>query len=86
MKKKVKKYIGVKTIYGNHVCVLEPDERGYVVTVPGLPGVVTWGKDIEHAKKMIREAIELCILCLAEEKLSSKVAKREPNIMAKLSV
>ena len=49
--KRARKYAEIKTRYGNHVSVLEPDETGYTVTVPGLPGVVTWGKNIEQAKK-----------------------------------
>jgi len=70
MKRNNKKYLEVKTRYGNHVCVLEPDEVGYTVTVPGLSGVVTWGKTLEQAKKMAKEAIELCVECLAEERIS----------------
>ena len=71
-----KRIIEVKTKYGIHKVVLEPDEKkGYIVTAPGLPGVITWGKRINHAKKMAREAIELCIECLALEKVKeSRVA------------
>lgn len=55
-------------MYGLHVAILEPDERGFVVTVPALPGVITWGKNITHAEEMVKEAIELCIECLVQEK------------------
>lgn len=85
MQKNGKKYIEIKTRYGTHTSALEPDEKGYVVTVPGLPGVVTWGRDVEHAKKMAKDAIELCVECLAEERLS-KAAKRDSKTPAKLSV
>lgn len=34
-------------------------EGGYTVTVPSLPGYVTYGETVELAKKMAREAIEL---------------------------
>ncbi|MFN3999345.1 type II toxin-antitoxin system HicB family antitoxin [Algoriphagus sp.] len=34
-------------------------EGGYTVTVPSLPGCVTWGETIEEAKKMAAEAISL---------------------------
>lgn len=85
MKKNGKRYIEVKTRYGTHTAVLEPDENGYVVTVPGLPGVVTWGRDIEHAKKMAKDAIELCVECLAEENLSKPI-KHKSKTLAKLSV
>lgn len=34
-------------------------DGGYTVTVPSLPGCVTWGETIEEAKKMATEAISL---------------------------
>jgi antitoxin HicB len=34
-------------------------EGGYTVTVPTLPGCVTYGEDVDHAIEMVREAIEL---------------------------
>ncbi len=34
-------------------------EGGYTAIVPELPGCVTYGKDLEEAKKMVKEAIEL---------------------------
>jgi predicted RNase H-like HicB family nuclease len=75
--------IHVQTQYGRYECVLEPDERrGFVVTVPGLDGVITWGKNIAHAKKMVKEAIELCVECrvgetLRRAKTESRVPSRE---------
>ncbi|KKU91118.1 MAG: hypothetical protein UY22_C0046G0004 [Candidatus Amesbacteria bacterium GW2011_GWC1_48_10] len=68
-----RKTIQIQTLYGPHDCILEPDEKkGFIATAPGLPGVITWGKDIAQAKKMAKEAIELCIECLAEERLSKR--------------
>mgnify|MGYP001612456417 CR=1 FL=1 len=68
MDKAYVKKLYVPTRYGGHLSVFDPDEKkGFIVTVPGLPGVVTWGRNIAHAKKMVREAIELCIECRAEE-------------------
>jgi predicted RNase H-like HicB family nuclease len=34
-------------------------EGGYTVTVPSLPGCVTYGKSIEEATEIAKEAIEL---------------------------
>lgn len=34
-------------------------EGGFTVTVPSLPGCVTWGESIEEAKIMAKEAISL---------------------------
>ncbi len=36
----------------------EPDS-GYTVTVPSLPGCITYGDDIDQAIDMAKEAIEL---------------------------
>ena len=47
---------------------LEPEpEGGFTVTVPALPGCVTWGADYEEALAMAREAIEGYLEVLAEE-------------------
>jgi len=55
----------MKKIYRIH---LEPEpEGGFTVTVPALPGCVTWGEDYEHALAMAKEAIEGYLEVLAEE-------------------
>jgi predicted RNase H-like HicB family nuclease len=42
--------------------VLNPDvDGGYTAIVPALHGCITWGKDIQEAKEMAKEAIELYI-------------------------
>lgn len=43
----------------------EPD-GGFTVTVPSLPGCVTWGETLEEAKAMAREAVALYLEDLAE--------------------
>jgi len=35
------------------------ENGGYAVTVPSLPGCVTWGTSFHHAVEMAREAVEL---------------------------
>jgi len=42
-------------------------EGGYTVTVPVLPGCVTYGKTLDDAIRMAREAVELYIETLAEK-------------------
>ena len=44
-------------------------EGGFTVTVPALPGCVTWGKDYEHAVQMARECVEGFLEALAEQSL-----------------
>lgn len=35
----------------------EEPEGGFTVTVPALPGCITYGKDFEEAKEMVADAI-----------------------------
>ncbi len=45
----------------------DPDEEGYTVTVPALPGCVTQGETIEEAIVMAKDAIRLFIETLMAE-------------------
>jgi len=36
-------------------------EGSYTVTVPALPGCITYGNDVDHAIDMAKEAIEIYI-------------------------
>ena len=52
-----------------YTIILEPDpeEGGYTVTVPVLPGCVTQGETIEEAIVMAKDAIRLFIETLMAE-------------------
>ena len=44
----------------NYTVIFQKEpEGGFTALVPALPGCVTYGKDMEEAKKMAKEAIEL---------------------------
>lgn len=44
----------------NYTVIFQKEpEGGYTVIVPTLVGCVTYGKDLEEARKMAKEAIEL---------------------------
>jgi len=43
------------------ILLRQEPEGGYTVTVPTLPGCITFGEDITEAIAMAREAIELYI-------------------------
>lgn len=46
----------------NYTVVFQPaEEGGYNVSVPALPGCFTQGETLDEARKMAREAIELCV-------------------------
>ena len=49
------------------ILLTQEPEGGYTVNVPALPGCITYGKDIEHAMAMAREAIELYVETLQAE-------------------
>ena len=45
-------------------------DKAYLVKVPSIPGAVTFGRTLAHAKQMAQEVIELlCGLALDEGKL-----------------
>lgn len=46
----------------------EPDEGGYTVTIPALPGCISFGENIEEATKNATEAIKLHLECLDAHK------------------
>ena len=45
------------TEYGYTVIYEALSEGGYQVIVPALPGVVTYGRDLDEAREMARDAI-----------------------------
>jgi len=69
----LKKDLTIETKYGFFRCVFEPeiDMGGYMVEARGLPGAISWGKNMKEAKKMITEAIEGAVeanvLAMAED-------------------
>ena len=55
------------------------EKDGYTVTVPQLPGCVSFGETIEKAKKNAKQAIELHLECLkANGLLKSKSSIKQP--------
>jgi antitoxin HicB len=44
------------------------EHGGYTVTVPALPGLVTEGKDLEHARTMAKDAVRCYIEGLKKAK------------------
>ncbi len=68
-----------------YTAFFEANERGgYTVTVPALPGLVTEGKDLEHALIMAKDAIRCYIEGLKKAKEAIPVEKETAQL--KLSV
>ncbi len=52
-----------------YIAFFEANDRGgYTVTVPALPGLVTEGKNLEHARSMAKDAFRCCIEGLKKAK------------------
>lgn len=49
------------------VLLTKEPEGGYTVTVPALPGCVTYGETIDQAMSMAQEAVELYVETLQAE-------------------
>ena len=60
-------------------------EGGYTVTVPSLPGCVTYGETIEEAVAMAKEAIEVYLESLREhgEEIPTEEETLEYTLMVK---
>lgn len=59
----------VRTRVHEYTAFFEANEHGgYTVTVPALPGLVTEGKNLEHARQMAKDAIRCYIEGLKKAK------------------
>ena len=56
-----RKILDVQTKYGLFAIWLKRDGSGYAVTVPRLPEIATFGKNLAESKHMAEEAIEVAI-------------------------
>jgi len=53
----------------NYNIVLRPEpEGGFTVTIPTLPGCVTYGRDLEEAKAMARDAVSAYVASLKKHR------------------
>ena len=50
------------------VIYTEEPEGGFTVTVPSLPGCITYGKDLKKAEEMAKDAIKLYLESLKAHK------------------
>lgn len=68
-KNMVKNEFFIKTKNGTYKIVVwfDKKDKAYLVKVPSLPDVFTFGKTIADAKKMAKDAIELYCDCQVDE-------------------
>jgi antitoxin HicB len=54
----------------HYIANFEPDERGYLVTFPGIPEAITGGENEAEAIANATDALEVCLLTYVEKGLS----------------
>jgi len=65
----------------SYFAVFEPaEEGGFNVSFPEFPGCVTFGKTFEEAEKKAREALELWLEELSDQRLEIPVKKSRPIV------
>jgi antitoxin HicB len=70
----------ISTLHAQYVCTFRPNpEGGYSVRCPAFPGLITSGKDLEEARAMAREALELCIEVYLEKGWPLPASDPEPH-------
>jgi len=75
---------GKSRVY-EYTAFFEANETGgYTVTVPALPGLVTEGKNLEHARDMAKDAVRCYIEGLKKAKETIPVERETAQL--KLSV
>lgn len=60
--------------------IFEYCEESYTVTFPDLPGCITEGKDVDEALKMAKEAMELHIYNMEDDKEKIPMPSKPENI------
>ena len=53
-------------MYTYKILLNKEPEGGYTVSVPALPGCITYGENVDDAIQMAKEAIELYVVELKE--------------------
>lgn len=75
----------MKTKELNYAVLFQKEpEGGYTAIVPSLAGCVTYGNNLEEAKKMAREAIELYLESLKEH--NEEIPSQEEVFYGQVSV
>ncbi len=70
-----------KEIIYQYEAIFEPNEAGYTVIVPKLPGLVTEGDNLKEAREMAKDAIRCYLEALLKEKiLTAKSSFRREKI------
>lgn len=61
--------------------VFNPNSKGYTVTVPQLPGLVTEGDNLREAREMAKDAIRCYIEAILKDKMLRKTGAVRREMM-----
>ena len=77
-----------KKIYSYTINYEEIPEGGYQVTVPLLPGLITYGRNFEEAKEMAKDAIKCYLEAMQKnkEKLPNEISLLQEKLTILLPV
>ena len=62
----------------------QANESGYTVTLPTLPGLVTEGKNLEHARAMAKDAV--CCYIEGLKKAKEPIPLERESAQVKISI
>jgi antitoxin HicB len=75
---KRKEAIGTPT--AQYICAFQPDsDGGYTVRCPAFPELISHGDNLEEARAMAREALELCVEVYLDEGKPLPPSDAEPR-------
>jgi predicted RNase H-like HicB family nuclease len=77
----MKRKEAIKTPTAQYICAFQPDPAGgYAVRCAAFPELISHGDNLEEARAMAREALELCVEVYLDEgrPLPPSDANREP--------
>jgi predicted RNase H-like HicB family nuclease len=64
-----------------YTAVFEPaEEGGFIVTFPALPGLITEGDTLEHAREMASEALHGFLESLAKDDVPAPAEDAQPSM------
>ena len=75
-----------KKVYAYQITLVPEDEGGYTVVVPSLPGCVSYGRTVDEAAEMAKEAIALHLENLKAHRLSLPDEDSRPVLSTTVNV
>jgi antitoxin HicB len=76
----MKRKEAIETPTAQYICAFQPDsDGGYTVRCPAFPELISHGDNLEEARAMAREALELCVEVYLDEGKPLPPSDAEPR-------